>query len=132
MSLGLGAAMNKHARLSLYLAGLAILALPATAGAPPSHGRASTSGAMLAGFGGDSKSLDRRVFKYFAANPAPGEVTKVPDDAAFIGGGQIGHNHAFNNLVVGIEADFPGFDFQAAKIPASSSADWGSDTRVSV
>ncbi len=66
------------------------------------------------------------------ANPVPGEVTRVRVDSAFIGGGQIGYNDAFNNLVAGIEADFSGFDFPAAKIPNSSRADWGSDTRVSV
>jgi outer membrane immunogenic protein len=59
-------------------------------------------------------------------------VTKVEDDTAFIGGGQIGYNYAFNSLVAGIEADFSGFDIRANKIPASSKADWGSDTRISV
>ena len=59
-------------------------------------------------------------------------MTKVEGDTAFIGGGQIGYNYAFNSLVAGIEADFSGFDIRANKIPASSKADWGSDTRVSV
>jgi outer membrane immunogenic protein len=40
-------------------------------------------------------------------------------------GGQLGYNHASGTCVAGIEADFSGFDFQAAKIPASSIADWG-------
>ena len=66
------------------------------------------------------------------ANPVPGEVTRVGDDLAFIGGGQLGYDRAFNIIVAGIEADFSGFDFQAAKILPSSIADWGSDTRVSV
>ena len=72
-------------------------------------------GNVGAGFGGDSTSVDLEGFNYFAANPAPGEVTEVGDDSAFIGGGQIGYNYAFNNLVAGIEADFSGFDFQAVK-----------------
>ena len=125
--------MNKHARLSLYLAGLAILALPATADAIPFTWTGFYIGGNVGvGFGGDSTSVDLEGFNYFVANPVPGEVTKVGDDSAFIGGGQLGYNYAFNNLVAGIEADFSGFDFQAAKIPNSSRADWGSDTRVSV
>jgi outer membrane immunogenic protein len=84
------------------------------------------------GWGGDSTSVDLEGFNYFRANPVPGGVTKVGDDSAFIGGGQLGYNYAFNHVVAGIEADFSGFDFHAAKIPASSKADWGSDTRVSV
>jgi outer membrane immunogenic protein len=125
--------MNKHARLSLYLAGLAILALPATADAIPFTWTGFYIGGNAgAGFGGDSTSVDLEGFNYFVANPVPGEVTKVGDDSAFIGGGQIGYNYAFNHIVAGIEADFSGFDFQAAKIPPSSRADWGSDTRVSV
>jgi len=107
--------MNKNARLSLCLAGLVILALPTTVDG--------------AGWG-DSTSVDLEDFNYFAANPALGEVTKVVDDPAFIGGGQIGYNYAFNKVVAGIEADFSAFDIRAAKIPASSKADWGSDTRV--
>ena len=125
--------MNKLAGLTLYLAGLAILALPTTADATPFTWTGFYIGGNAGvGFGGDSTSVDLEGFNYFAANPAPGEVTKVGDDSAFIGGGQIGYNYAFNNLVAGIEADFSGFDFQAAKIPPSSRADWGSDTRVSV
>ena len=125
--------MNKLARLSLYLAALAILALPTTADANPFTWTGFYIGGNVgAGFGGDSTSVDLEGFNYFVANPVPGEVTKVGTDSAFIGGGQIGYNHAFNNLVAGIEADFSGFDFQAAKIPPSSRADWGSDTRVSV
>ena len=125
--------MNKPARLSLYLAGLAILALPTAANATPfTWSGFYIGGNAGVGFGGDFTSVDLEGFNYFAANPAPGEVTKVGDDEAFIGGGQIGYNHAFGNLVAGIEADLSGFDFQAAKIPASSRADWGSDTRVSV
>ena len=125
--------MNKHARLSLYLAGLAILALPTTAYATPFTWTGFYIGGNAgAGWGGDSTSVDLDGFNYFAANPVPGEVTKVGDDTAFIGGGQVGYNYAFSNLVAGIEADFSGFDIRAAKIPASSKADWGSDTRVSV
>ena len=126
--------MNNLARLSLYLAGLAILALPTTADATPFTwtGFYYIGGNAGVGFGGDSTSVDLEGFNYFAASPVPGEVTKVGDDTAFIGGGQLGYNHAFGNFVAGIEADFSGFDFQAAKIPASSIADWGSDTRVSV
>jgi len=125
--------MNKLAGLTLCLAGLAILALPTTANATPFTWTGFYIGGNVgAGFGGDSTSVDLEGFNYFAANPAPGEVTEVGDDSAFIGGGQIGYNYAFSNLVAGIEADFSGFDFQAAKIPASSKADWGSDTRVSV
>jgi outer membrane immunogenic protein len=125
--------VNKPARLSRYLAGLAILALPTTANATPFIWSGFYIGGNAGvGFGGDSTSVDLEGFNYFAANPAPGEITKVGDDEAFIGGSQIGYNHAFGNLVAGIEADLSGFDFQAAKIPASSRADWGSDTRVSV
>ena len=125
--------MNKLAGLTLCLAGLAILALPTTANATPFTWTGFYIGGNVgAGFGGDSTSVDLEGFNYFAANPAPGEVTEVGDDSAFIGGGQIGYNYAFNNLVAGIEADFSGFDFQAAKTPPSSVADWGSDTRVSV
>src|SRR5215210_4996358 len=99
--------MNKQARLSLYLAGLAILALPATAGATPFTWTGFYIGGNAGvGFGGDSRSVDLEGFNYFAANPAPGEVTKVGDGTAFLGGGQIGYNYAFNNLVAGIEADF--------------------------
>lgn len=125
--------MNTHARLGLCLASLAILALPTTAEAAPFTWTGFYIGGNVgAGFGGDTTSVDLEGFNYFAANPAPGEVTKVGDDDAFIAGGQIGYNYAFNNLVAGIEADFSGFDFQAAKIPGSSRTDWGSDTRVSV
>jgi outer membrane immunogenic protein len=125
--------MNKHARLSLYLAGLAILALATTADAAPFTWTGFYFGGNAGvGFGGDSTSVDLEGFNYFVTNPVPGEVTKVGDDSAFIGGGQLGYNYAFNTIVAGIEADFSGFDFQAAKIPPSSRADWGSDTRVSV
>jgi outer membrane immunogenic protein len=125
--------MNKRARLSLCLAGLAILALPTTADATPFTWTGFYIGGNAGvGWGSDSTSIDLEGFNYFRANPVPGEVTKVGDDSAFIGGGQLGYNYAFNNLVAGIEADFSGFDFHAAKIPASSKADWGSDTRVSV
>jgi outer membrane immunogenic protein len=109
------------------------LVLPTTADATPFTWNGFYIGGNAGvGFGGDSTSVDLKGFNYFVANPVPGEVTKVGDDSAFIGGGQIGYNSAFNNVVAGIEADFSGFDFQAAKIPASSRADWGSDTRVSV
>jgi outer membrane immunogenic protein len=125
--------MNKPARLRLTLAAFAILALPTTGDAAPFTWTGFYIGGNAGvGFGGESTSVDLGGFNYFAANPAPGEVTKVGDDSAFIGGGQIGYNYGFNNFVAGIEADFSGFDFQAAKIPASSRADWGSDTRVSV
>ena len=125
--------MNKLARSSLYLATLAILALPTTANAAPFTWTGFYIGGNAgAGFGGNSTSVDLEGFNYFVANPVPGEVTRVGDDSAFIGGGQLGYNHAFNTMVAGIEADFSGFDFQAAKIPPSSIADWGSDTRVSV
>jgi hypothetical protein len=125
--------MNKYARLSLCLAGLVILALPTSADAVPFTWTGFYIGGNAGGgWGGESTSVDLEGFNYFAANPAPGEVTKVGDDAAFIGGGQIGYNYAINRIVAGIEADFSGFDIRAAKIPASSKADWGSDTRVSV
>ena len=123
--------MNKHARLGLYLAGLAVLALPTTADATPFTWTGFYIGGNAgAGWGGDSTSVDLEGFNYFKANPVPGEVTKVGDDTSFIGGGQIGYNYTFNRVVAGIEADFSGFDIRAAKIPASSKADWGSDTRV--
>ncbi|MGH6791359.1 MAG: outer membrane protein [Methyloceanibacter sp.] len=85
-----------------------------------------------AGFGGETTFVDLEGFNYFAANPAPGEVTNTSDETAFIGGAQIGYNHAFSNVIVGVEADLSGFDFFAKKTPASSVADWGSDTYVSV
>jgi outer membrane immunogenic protein len=112
--------MNKLARFALYLAGLAILTLPTTADATPFTWTGFYIGGNVgAGFGGDSTSVDLEGFNYFVANPVPGEVTKVGDDSAFIGGGQLGYNRAFNNVVAGIEADLSGFDFQAAKIPPS-------------
>ncbi len=125
--------MKKPAGLSFCLAGLAILALPTTAAATAFAWTGFYIGGNAGvGFGGDSTSVDLDGFNYFVANPVPGEVTKVGTDSAFIGGGQIGYNSAFNRFVAGIEADFSGFEFQAAKIPASSVADWGSDTRVVV
>ena len=99
--------MNKLARSSLYLATLAILALPTTANAAPFTWTGFYIGGNAgAGFGGDSTSVDLEGFNYFVANPVPGEVTRVGDDSAFIGGGQLGYNHAFNTMVAGIEADF--------------------------
>ena len=125
--------MNKLARFALYLATLTILSLPATADANPFTWTGFYIGGNAgAGFGGESTSVDLEGFNYFVANPVPGEVTRVGDDSAFIGGGQLGYNHAFGTIVAGVEADFSGFDFQAARIPPSSVADWGSDTRVSV
>jgi len=125
--------MNKYARLSLPLASLVLLALPTAVGATPFNWTGFYIGGNAGvGFGGDSSSVDLEGFNYLVADPVPGEVTTVGTDSAFIGGGQIGYNYAVNRLVAGIEADFSGFDFQAAKIPNSSKADWGSDTRVSV
>src|SRR5215210_3713368 len=99
--------MNKFARLSLSLATLAILALPTAANANPfTWAGFYIGGNAGVGFGGDSTSVDLEGFNYFVANPVPGEVTKVGTDSAFIGGGQLGYNHAFNNIVAGIEADF--------------------------
>jgi outer membrane immunogenic protein len=110
--------MNKYARLSLCLAGLVILALPTSADAVPFTWTGFYIGGNAGGgWGGESTSVDLEGFNYFAANPAPGEVTKVGDDAAFIGGGQIGYNYAINRIVAGIEADFSGFDIPAAKNP---------------
>ena len=84
-----------------------ILALPTTVDATPfTWTGVYIGGNAGAGWGGDSTSVDLEGFNYFAANPAPGEVTKVGDDTAFIGGGQIGYNYAFNKVVAGIEADF--------------------------
>jgi outer membrane immunogenic protein len=125
--------MTKPAGLCVCLAGLAVLALPTTAAANAFTWTGFYIGGTAGvGFGGDSTSVDLDGFNYFAANPVPGEVTKVGTDSAFIGGGQVGFNYAFNRLVVGIESDFSGFDFWSAKTPASSVADWGSDTRVVV
>ncbi len=125
--------MNKPVRFGLCLAGLVILALPTTADANSFTWTGFYVGGNAgAGIGGETTFVDLEGFNYFAANPTPGEVTKTPDETAFIGGGQIGYNHAFSNLVVGVEADFSGFDFFAKKTPASSVADWGSDTYVSV
>jgi outer membrane immunogenic protein len=125
--------MRKFGRFSSALTGLALLALPAAAAAAPFTWTGFYIGGTAGvGFGGDSTSIDLDGFNYFAANPVPGEVTKLGTDSAFIGGGEVGYNAAFDNLVAGIEADFSGFEFQSAKIPASSVADWGSDTRVSV
>jgi hypothetical protein len=70
--------MNKNARLSLCLAGLVILALPTTVDATPFTWTGFYIGGNAgAGWGGDSTSVDLEGFNYFAANPAPGEVTKV-------------------------------------------------------
>jgi outer membrane immunogenic protein len=125
--------MNRAVRSSLCLAVLSFLALPTTAMADPfTWSGFYIGGTVGAGFGGASKSVDVQGFNYFPDNPVPGEVTKVGDDSAFIGGGEIGYNYAFNRLVAGIEADFSGFDLNANKIPPSSRAAWGSDTRVSV
>ena len=113
--------------------GFAILALPAAADADPFTWTGFYIGGNAGvGFGGNSKSIDLGGFNYFAADPGPGEVTKVGADSAFIGGGQIGYNYAFNRFVAGIEADFSGFDFRAAKIPPQFKGGLGSDTRVSV
>jgi opacity protein-like surface antigen len=110
--------MNKNARLSLCLAGLVILALPTTVDATPFTWTGFYIGGNAGGgWGGDSTFVDLEGFNYFAANPAPGEVTKVGDDTAFIGGGQIGYNYAFNKVVAGIEADFSGFDIPQLKSP---------------
>ena len=124
-------------RLDEILAnGKPLVGLRPGASLAPSRGRdvvrLRPSDLFCVGFGGDFTSVDLEGFNYFVANPVPGEVTKVGDDSAFIGGGQLGYNYAFNNIVAGIEADLSGFDLQAAKIPNSSRADWGSDTRVSV
>lgn len=89
-------------------------------------------GNLGAGVGGNSKSTDLGGFNYFKDNEQPGEVTDVENDTAFIGGGQIGYNYLINRWLIGIEADVSSFDFDAAKTPASSKADWASDTLVSV
>src|SRR5687767_2328254 len=113
--------MKRPAGLCVCLAGLAILALPTTAAANAFTWTGFYIGGNAGvGFGGDSTSVDLEGFNYFAANPVPGEVTTVGTDSAFIGGGQIGYNQAFNKLVAGVEADFSGFDFWSAKTPASS------------
>ncbi len=123
----------RRARFALCLAGLALAALATPAAAQPYNWTGFYLGGNAGvGFGGASTSVDLDGFNYFAADPGPGEVTRVGNDSAFIGGGQIGYNRAFNRLVAGIEADFSGFEFLSGKIPASSVADWGSDTRVSV
>jgi outer membrane immunogenic protein len=109
------------------------LAHPAISDASPFTWSGFYSGGNAGvGFGGESNSVDLDAFNYFRANPVPGEVTRVGSDSAFIGGGQIGYNQALSNFVVGIEADFSGFEFWSAKTPPSSRADWGSDTRVIV
>jgi hypothetical protein len=73
--------MNKYARLSLCLVGLVILALPTSADAVPFTWTGFYIGGNAGvGWGGESTSVDLEGFNYFAANPAPGEVTKVGDD----------------------------------------------------
>ena len=125
--------MNKHTGFGLCLAGLALFALPATGDATEVTWTGFYFGGNAgAGFGEGPNSVDLDGFNYFADNRVSGEVTDVGTDSAFIGGGQIGFNYGFNRWVIGIEADLSAFDFQAAKIPDSSKADWGSDTRVSV
>jgi hypothetical protein len=70
--------MNKFARMSLYLATLAILALPTIANATPfTWAGFYIGGNAGVGFGGDSTSVDLEGFNYFVTNPVPGEVTKV-------------------------------------------------------
>jgi hypothetical protein len=62
--------MNKPARLSLYLAGLAILALPTTADAAPfSWSGFYIGGNAGVGWGGASTSVDLDGFVYFKDNP---------------------------------------------------------------
>lgn len=64
--------MNKLARLSLYLAGLAIFVLTTTADATPfTWAGFYIGGNVGAGFGGDSTFVDLEGFNYFAANPVP-------------------------------------------------------------
>jgi opacity protein-like surface antigen len=75
--------MNKNARLSLCLAGLVILALPTTVDATPFTWTGFYIGGNAGAGWGDSTSVDLEDFNYFAANPAPGEVTKVVDDPRF-------------------------------------------------
>jgi outer membrane immunogenic protein len=119
--------MNNLARLSLYLAGLAILALPTTADATPFTWTGFYIGGNAGvGFGGDSTSVDLEGFNYFAASPVPGEVTKVEDDTAFIGGGQLGYNPAFGNFVAVSKPIFLGSISRRTKSRrVSSIADWG-------
>jgi outer membrane immunogenic protein len=96
--------MRKFGRFSSALTGLALLALPAAAAAAPFTWTGFYIGGTAGvGFGGDSTSIDLDGFNYFAANPVPGEVTKLGTDSAFIGGGEVGYNAAFDNLVAGIE-----------------------------
>jgi len=58
--------MNKLARSSLYLATLAILALPTTANAAPFTWTGFYIGGNAgSGFGGDSTSVDLEGFNYF-------------------------------------------------------------------
>ncbi len=126
--------MIRHLTIALTLT--AVLAWPAPQAAADATSFTWTGfyigGNAGVGFGGYSTFVDLDGFNYFKNNFFKGEVTEVGADTAFIGGGQIGYNHALNNFVFGIEADFSGLNFRAAKIPASSKQDWGSDTRVSV
>jgi outer membrane immunogenic protein len=123
--------MNIPGRLSLFLTGLTMLALPSVASATPFTGFYVGGNAGI-GFGGDTAVTDLDGFNYYRDNFFTGEVTKVGDDTLFTGGGQVGYNHAFDRLVVGIEADFSSFDFYARKTPATSAQDWGSDTYVAL
>lgn len=110
-----------------------MLVLPAVANANPFTWTGFYVGGNAGvGFGGDTAVTDRDGFNYYRNNFFTGEVTKAGDDTLFTGGGQIGYNHAFDRLVVGIEADFSSFDFYARKTPATSAADWGSDTYVAL
>lgn len=131
--------MGKQGLWPLLMIGVAFLAAPLTAVADeldsPKWQGFYVGGSAGLGFGGNSRSTDLDGFNYFKATPPnerPGEITDVGSDDAFIGGGQVGYNHSFDRWIVGIEADYSAFDFRAAKTPASSEADWGSDTRVSV
>jgi outer membrane immunogenic protein len=129
--------MNHRGRVSLAVGSVICLtnicAAAAEVGAASKWTGFYVGGSAGVGFGGDSKSVDLDAFNYFKPTPIPGEVTNVGTDSAFIGGGQIGYNHAISTRwVVGIEADISSFDFKAAETPASSKKDWGSDTLVSV
>ena len=124
--------MNKLAGLTLCLAGLAILALPTTANATPFTWTGFYIGGNVgAGFGGDSTSVDLEGFNYFAANPAPGEVTEVGDDSAFIGGVRSGTT---TPSTISSRVSKPIFQGSISRQPKSRPVQWqtGGPTPASV
>jgi outer membrane immunogenic protein len=123
-------AMKQLINLTILFCACAALALPAVAGpeslpsgkemkqvapAPPPECDFSWTGfyaGINGGYGWGSADTSFHPLpdaaSFFDLNP----VTLSPDPNGFIGGGQIGYNHQWKWLVLGIEADFQGSDME--------------------